>query len=230
MPKAYFNWSSGKDSALALHYLQTQSDLQIDLLLTTVNAHHDRVSMHGLRRELLQRQIAATGLLLHTVELPVQPSMEEYDMLMTQTVDRLKSDGYTDCGFGDIYLQDLRDYREQQLEGVTCHFPLWKRDTKELLLEFIDLGFRAVIICVDNQKLDESFLGQELDQAFLDDLPDDVDPCGENGEYHTFCYAGPIFCAPVEFELGERTLRHYEHTIDGVEKQYGFWFLDLVPK
>ena len=229
MQKTYFNWSTGKDSALALHYLREKSNLKIDRLLTTVNAHHDRVSMHAmLRRELLVKQADSIGLPLDTVELPEQPSMEEYGALMTAKVDELKSNGYTDCGFGDIFLEDLRAYREKQLEGIRCHFPLWKKDTNELLEDFIDLGFKAVVICLNGELLDSSFIGRQLDRSFLKDLPDNVDPCGENGEFHTFCYDGPIFSKPIEFEFGEKVLRRYKKPNGELNEHTGYWFVDLL--
>lgn len=227
MSKTYFNWSTGKDSALALYHLQKESSLHIDQLLTTVNAHHNRVSMHGLRRELLLKQADALGLPLMTMELPEQPDMTEYNNLMAATVGQLKRDGYTDCGFGDIFLEDLRQYREDQLAGITCHFPLWKRDTRELLLEFIDLGFKAVVLCLNASLLDASFVGRELDHSFLKDLPGTVDPCGENGEFHTFCYDGPIFSKPIAFEKGEKILRHYKTPSGEGKDQTGYWFIDL---
>lgn len=230
MAKTYFNWSTGKDSALALYYLQGEGNLQVDHLLTTINTHHDRVSMHGLRRALLCDQINAMGLPFSTIELPEQPSMDEYNALMTKAVHQLKNDGYTDCGFGDIFLEDLRAYREKQLEGITCHFPLWKRNTKELFLEFVDLGFKAVVICLNEELLDASFVGRELDHTFLEDLPEHVDPCGENGEFHTFCYDGPIFSKPVEFEFGEKVLRHYKKPDGALNEQTGYWFVDLKQK
>lgn len=234
MQKTYFNWSTGKDSALALYYLQQNRNLQIDHLLTTINSHHDRVSMHGLRRELLLKQVASLNIPFSTVELPEQPSMDEYNKLMADTVDKLKRDGYTDCGFGDIFLEDLRAYREKQLEGIKCHFPIWKKDTTELFEEFIDLGFKAITIALNSQLLDESFIGRELDRSFLNDLPDNVDPCGEYGEFHTFCYDGPIFDTPIDFQIGEKIYREYpspkkdeQHDTD---KRVGYWFCDLLPK
>lgn len=226
-PKTYFNWSTGKDASLALYHLQKQGNLNIDLLLTSVNSHHNRISMHGLKRELLEAQAEAIGLPLKTIELPEQPTMEEYNELMGSTVNQLKSDGYTNCAFGDIFLEDLRAYREKQLDGIKCHFPLWKRDTTELLHEFMDLGFKAVVVCLNGELLDESFLGRELDHSFLADLPENVDPCGENGEFHTFCYDGPIFSKPVPFEFGEKILRRYKKPNGEPEEHTGFWFLDL---
>jgi len=229
MPKTYFNWSTGKDSALALYQLLMQQNLQIDRLLTTVNAYHDRVSMHGLRRELLNKQVDSLGIPATVVELPQKADMEDYDQIMANAVDNFKKEGYTDCAFGDIFLEDLRAYREKQLEGIQCHFPLWKRNTTELFREFIDLGFKAVIICLNGELLDQSFLGRELDQSLLNDLPDHVDPCGENGEFHTFCYDGPIFSSPIAFEFGEKILRKYPKPNGSKEDYIGYWFLDLVP-
>lgn len=227
MQRTYFNWSTGKDSALALYHLKKKSNLKIDRLLTTVNAHHNRVTMHGLRKSLLLKQVDSLGLPLSTVDLPEQPSMEEYDSLMNLKVEELKKNGYTDCGFGDIYLEDLRAYREQQLTGINCHFPLWKKDTTELLKEFIGLGFKAVVICLNGELLDHSFVGRELDQSFLNDLPNNVDPCGENGEFHTFCYDGPVFSHPVKFEFGEKILKKYKKPNGEINEHTGYWFIDI---
>jgi len=226
--KTYFNWSTGKDSALALHYLQQQNKLDIDLLVTTINAHHERVSMHGLRKELMYRQIESIGIPIETIELPEMPSMEDYDQIMGETVNSLKERGYTDCGFGDIFLEDLRTYREQKLEGIKCHFPLWKIDTKKLMNEFIQQGFKAIVICLNGELLDHSFVGRELDKSFINDLPDNIDPCGENGEFHTFCYDGPIFNKPVQFEIGEKIQRHYKKPNGELDEKTGYWFLDLL--
>ncbi|MFT5823980.1 MAG: hypothetical protein ACI8ZM_005246 [Crocinitomix sp.] len=233
--KTYFNWSTGKDCALAYYHLQKDDNFKVDLFLTTINSHHNRVSMHGLRRELLISQTNAIGLPLHTVELPEEPSMEEYNKIMLQTVDKLKADGYTDCGFGDIFLEDLRKYREEQLleHGIKCHFPIWKVDTKKVIQEFIALGFKAIVICIKSDLLDESFIGREIDADFVRDLPDNVDPCGENGEFHTFCYDGPIFNHSVKFTLGEKVFRAYQNPQKDEqhnnESTIGFWFCDLLP-
>lgn len=227
MRKTYFNWSSGKDSAMALHYLKQDKNLEISKLLTTVNGHHDRVSMHGIRRELLHRQFEALGIPATTIELPELPSMEEYESIMFKTVQQLKDDGYADCGFGDIFLEDLRAYREKQLKGIQCHFPLWGKNTTQLLEDFIDMGFKAIVVCINGDLLDSSFIGRELDRSFLNDLPKNVDPCGENGEYHTFCYDGPIYSAPVPFTVGEKTLREYKKSAGEVHEHPPYWFLDL---
>ena len=230
--KTYFNWSTGKDASLAYYHLLKDERFQIDKLVTSINAHHDRVSMHGLRRELLEKQAQVIGLPLATIELPEEPTIEVYNLEMERTLTKLKSERYTHTGFGDIFLEDLRVYRENQLNqfGIHCSFPLWKRDTKEVIEEFIDLGFKAVVICNKSELLDESFTGREIDRDFINDLPSNVDPCGENGEFHTFCYDGPIFKKPVEFEIGEKIYREYKNPKKEENKSsMGFWFCDLIP-
>ncbi|MEM9362418.1 MAG: diphthine--ammonia ligase [Bacteroidota bacterium] len=224
-PKTYFNWSSGKDSALALHYLLREGNTTIERLLTTVNGHYNRVSMHGLQRSVLEAQAEAIGIPLDILEVPENPSMVEYNALMENKVLELKAEGYTHTVFGDIFLEDLKQYRENMLRplGIEPIFPIWKKDTEALLQEFLELGFRAVVICINNSKLNKSFLGKELSMEFLNSLPKDVDPCGENGEFHSFCFDGPIFKYPVAFELGEQTFRAYKDPSDKDEKiQFGF--------
>lgn len=225
--KTYFNWSSGKDSALALYYLLQDKNYSIDCLLTSISAEYDRVSMHGLRRELLQQQTEAIGIPSKIIQLPPQPTNAEYEALMKQTVGELLAEGYECTAFGDIFLEDLKAYREKQLEpyGIKTVFPLWKKDTKELLAQFIALGFKAITVCVDGSKLDSSFVGRIIDHDFIADLPDDVDICGENGEFHTFCFDGPYFKQPVQFTKGEIVMREYD--TNGLKSQ--FWFCDLVP-
>jgi uncharacterized protein (TIGR00290 family) len=202
MKKMYFNWSTGKDAALALYFLQKENSFDVDHLLVSVNQSADSVSMHDLNRGLMEAQIDSTGLNFSTVELPEEPSMEQYAKLMTEAVNNLKSKGYQNTGFGDIFLEDLREYREKRLDtlGIKCHFPLWKRNTLELIKEFIDLGFKAIVVSINANKLDQSFCGREINNEFIADLPEDVDPCGEYGEFHTFCYDGPIFKAPIKFK------------------------------
>jgi uncharacterized protein (TIGR00290 family) len=226
--KTFFNWSSGKDSALALHYLLQDKDYSVDYLLTSVNANHNRVSMHGLRMELLQQQVNAIGIPNVTVELPEQPTNVEYEKRMSEKVKQLKADGFEYAAFGDIFLEDLRKYREQQLEklNIKTVFPLWKKDTKCLINEFIDLGFKAIVVCVNANFLDKSFAGRIIDKDFIKDLPKGIDPCGENGEFHTFCFDGSVFKHPIKFSIGEIVYKEYNS--DGMKS--GFWFCDLLSE
>nr|WP_299070904.1 adenine nucleotide alpha hydrolase [uncultured Allomuricauda sp.] len=230
-PKTYFNWSSGKDSALALYYLLQQNKFTVNRLLTTVNAHYNRVSMHGLHRKVLEAQVKSIGIPLDIIEVPENPSMEDYNNLMGAKMEQLKSEGYTHAAFGDIFLEDLKVYREQMLAsvGIETIFPIWKRDTRKLLEEFFHLGFRAVIVCINNSKLDASFLGQELSPELLNQFPKDVDPCGENGEFHTFCFDGPIFTNPIAFTLGEKVYKTYDNPSDK-ENSIRFGFCDIILK
>lgn len=227
----YFNWSSGKDASLALYHLQNEGKYQIDHLLTAINSHYDRVSMHGLRRELLEAQTDAIDLRLTTIELPKEPTMDQYNQLMRKAVNQFKTDGYTSCGFGDIFLEDLRKYREEQLKplGISAHFPLWKKDTKQLISEFISLGFKAIVVCVKAELLDETFVGRDIDVDFIDDLPPNVDPCGENGEFPTFCYEGPIFKPLYSSQLVKRYIKNIkpqrEITLIRTKKQWDFGFV-----
>ncbi|KIO76972.1 ATP-binding domain-containing protein [Pedobacter lusitanus] len=237
--KTYFNWSTGKDSALALHYLLQDKNYSIEHLLTSVNRQHNRVSMHGLRRELFEQQIEALNLPYSTIELPEQPSMQEYETLMEKEVSSLQQEGFTHAAFGDIFLEDLRKYREQQLAAlhIKSVFPLWKKDTRQLLTEFIDLGFKSVLVCIKADLLDPSFAGRVIDADFIKDLPPNVDVCGENGEFHTFCFDGPIFKNPIPFEIGEKVYREYQApktdadscSSQQVKGNSGFWFCDLLP-
>ncbi len=173
------------------------------------------------------------GIPLSIIDIPREPSMQDYDALMDEALQLLHKDGFTHCGFGDIFLEDLKTYREQQLLpfGIQGIFPIWQQDTKLLLQEFLNLGFKAIVICLKSDLLDESFLGREIDASFIQDLPDDVDPCGENGEFHTFCYDGPIFANPIPFTIGERVFRAYKAPKqEGIPpSSMGFWFLDLLP-
>jgi uncharacterized protein (TIGR00290 family) len=226
--KTYFNWSTGKDSSFALYKLQKDSSCcSVDLLLTTINAQFDRVSMHGVRRILLEAQAKAIGIPLRIIELPETPSMDEYEEIMRTQVERLQQEGYSRTGFGDIFLQDLRENRENKLKpyGISCEFPLWKLDTTELMHEFLRLGFRTIV--VSTQAKYERFVGRVIDEALLQDLIDDttIDPCGENGEFHTFCFDGPIFTEPVQFAIGEKVYREYKYN----DQTYGYWFCDLLP-
>lgn len=235
---AYMNWSGGKDSSLALHTLLQDKQYNIQYLLTSINSAHDRVSMHGVRRALLHAQAEAIGIPLQTIELPEQPSMEAYEKNMLQKIDALKGEGLTHSIFGDIFLEDLRKYHEEKLQeaGIQCVFPLWKKDTKDLMNQFLNAGFKAIVVCVNEQYLDKSFCGRIIDESFVRDLPGNVDVCGENGEYHSFVFDGPIFKQPISFVKGEVVSRSYNapatDTGNNAMDQpstYNFYFLDLIP-
>lgn len=208
--KVIFCWSSGKDSALALFEVLKQSDsYSVVSLLTTITEDYDRVSMHGVRNRLLELQVASLKLPLHKVVIRKGSTNDDYEAKMEEALQKFKEQGVTAVVFGDIFLEDLRKYREDNMAkvGMDALFPLWKRDTKVLAQSFIDSGFKAVISCVDTKVLDSSFAGKEFDQQFLSDLPSSVDPCGENGEFHTFVYAGPIFDKQIDVTKGESVLR-----------------------
>ncbi|SFB27143.1 MJ0570-related uncharacterized domain-containing protein [Flavobacterium swingsii] len=241
--KAIFNWSSGKDSALALYKTLQNSEIEIVSLLTSVNKKYNRISMHGVRTELLEQQAKSIGLPLHIMEIPEMPSMEDYEKVMQETLTKFKEKGITHSIFGDIFLEDLRKYREDKLAQMQLEaiFPLWKIPTKDLIHEFLDLGFKTIVVCVNEKNLDKSFVGRIIDAQFIADLPDDVDVCGENGEFHTFTFDGPIFKKPIEFEIGEIVYRKYEKpkqessntacdTSSSDAFDFGFWYCDLIPK
>lgn len=225
--KTCFNWSSGKDSALALYHLLQDGRYAVDYLLTSINEPLQRVTMHGTRVELLRQQVAALGIPGGTYSLSANPSNQEYENRLQEKLSLLVDQDFEYVAFGDIYLEDLRKYREGLLDGLNLEaiFPLWKRDTRSLLQEFISLEFQAVVVAVNASVLDQSFVGRSLDADFLADLPPGVDPCGENGEFHTFCHAGPIFKHPVPFTIGDPVYREYTNG----PTQHGFWFCDLLP-
>ncbi|WP_282068342.1 adenine nucleotide alpha hydrolase [Olleya namhaensis] len=236
--KTYFNWSTGKDSALALYYLLQNDDYSVQQLITTVNTHFNRVTMHGLRLELLTAQTEALNIKSSLIELPEMPSMETYEDIMLKTVTALKDDNFTHSAFGDIYLEDLKVYRENQLatQNIKTVFPLWKRDTTQLITEFLALGFKTIVVCANSKYFDQDFVGTIIDENFIDNLPEGVDPCGENGEFHTFCFDGPIFKNPIPFTIGEKVYREYNapKTDDNDicksdAETYGVWYCDLIP-
>ena len=239
MEKAVFNWSGGKDSMLALHKIISQQSLAITFLLTSISEQYNRVSQHGVPSVLLEKQVEYLGYILQKLVLPESPSMEIYNALMRNTMLGFKKKGVTTAVFGDIFLEDLRKYREDQLNEIDIKavFPLWKSNTLDSVKEFIELGYKAIIVCVDSSKLDSSFVGRNLDMDFINDLPSFVDPCGENGEYHSFVYDGPLFKKRVDFQIGEVVFRTYSIKQALTEKKNGtikptdpgFWFCDLVP-
>lgn len=232
-PKALFNWSSGKDSTLALYKILQEDQYEVSTLLTSINKEFQRISMHGVHVSLLEKQAESLGIPLIKMELPKEPSMEEYQQIMSKTMSEIQAQGITYSIFGDIFLEDLRKYREEQLKaiGMQAVFPLWKKDTLHLIHEFLDLGFKTIVTCVNGNYLDKSFAGRIIDQQFLDDLPDDVDPCGENGEFHTFTFDGPIFKNPIDFEIGEIVKKTYpkpKATPENQDEDYVFWFCNLI--
>ena len=242
--KALFNWSSGKDSALALYKILRNPDYTIECLLTSVNQQYQRISMHGVRVELLEAQSNSIGLPLKIMQIPEMPTMEVYENVMSETLQEFKKQGITHSVFGDIFLEDLRKYRENQLAqiGFEGIFPVWKIPTPDLIQEFISLGFKTIVVCVNERYLDKSFVGRIIDQDFINDLPENVDVCGENGEFHTFTFDGPLFSNPINFEIGELVYRKYEipknenssdtacDTNTSEAFDFGFWYCDLIPK
>jgi len=219
MEKALFSWSGGKDSALGLYEVLEEKNLEIVSLLTTITADFDRITMHGVRRTLLEGQVESLGFPLEKLFLKKDHTCEQYSDSMKKMLEKNKEQGVSSVVFGDVFLEDVRKFREEKMKQVemAALFPLWKKDTKELAQQFIDLGFKAVIVCVDSKALGKEFVGRELNQEFLNDLSEKVDPCGENGEFHSFVYDGPIFKKPVEFEKGEIVFRENR-----------FYFCDLI--
>jgi len=219
--KVLFSWSGGKDSALALREILNNGEFEIAALLTTVTADYDRISMHGVRRVLLEQQANSLGFPLEIVSISKGSSNEEYEANMRRVLSKHLAAGISSVAIGDVFLEDVRQYRENNLSkiGMKGIFPLWKRDTRRLVHTFIDLGFEAIITCVDSQALSKDNAGRVLDGQFVDELPPSVDPCGENGEYHSFVYDGPIFRNKVEHTVGEVVLRDNR-----------FYYCDLVPQ
>lgn len=202
-------WSGGKDSAMALYELKQQTDNEIAALLTTVTEGYDRISMHGVRRSLLIEQAKALGFPLEEIVIPQQCSNEIYEERMQHILEKYLREGVSTAAFGDLFLQDIRAYREERMAriGMKAMFPVWGFNTSDLARRFIQLGFKTIIVCVDTEKLGRDFAGRDYDAEFLRDLPAGVDPCGENGEFHTFVYDGPIFSHPVQVQKGEKVLR-----------------------
>lgn len=232
MDKAVLNWSSGKDAAMAYWLLLQNKQYEVAQLLTTINAEHERIVMHGVREELLDAQAGRMGLPLSRIYLPAQPDDALYKTNMLEALDGFKKKGIQAAAFGDIFLEDLKAYREQQLAlaGMSAVFPLWGKDTASLVREVEDAGIEAVIVCVNEKFLGKEFLGRKIGREMLADLPAAVDACGENGEFHTFVYNAPYFSAPVPVRNGEVVYKQYK-SADGRDGQWdtGFYFLDLLP-
>jgi uncharacterized protein (TIGR00290 family) len=219
-PKAWMSWSTGKDSAWALHVARQAGEFEIVALLTTINTTHGRVAMHAVREALVEAQAKALGLPLVKVPLPWPCPNAEYERAMDQAMTRARNEGVGHVAFGDLFLEDVRRYREEKLAacGMTPVFPIWGLDTAALAREMVEAGLRAHLTCVDPKKLDACFAGRIFDASLLRDLPSAVDPCGENGEFHTFVTEGPMFGAPIAVRSGE------------VVERDGFVFADLLPR
>lgn len=231
MDKAVLNWSSGKDAAMAYWLLLQNKQYEVAQLLTTINAEHERIVMHGVREELLDAQAERMGLPLSKIYLPAQPDDALYKTNMLETLEGFKKKGIQAAAFGDIFLEDLKVYREQQLAlaGMNAVFPLWCKDTASLVKEVEDAGIEAIVVCVNEKSLSKEFLGRKIGREMLADLPADVDACGENGEFHTFVYNAPYFSAPVPIRNGEVVYKQYQSAVGG-DGQWdtGFYFLDLL--
>ena len=219
MKKVLLSWSSGKDSVWALHLLRQQPDIEVVALLTTFNSAAGRVAMHAVRRTLVDAQAVRTGVPQWSVDLPWPCSNAEYEERMRGVCQRAIAEGITAVAFGDLFLQDIRDYRERQLQGTGLEplFPVWQIPTAKLARDMIAAGVKAKITCVDPAQVDRSFAGRDFDQTLLDSLPPGIDPCGENGEFHTFVYDAPVFSSPIEVRMGE------------IVERDGFVFADVLP-
>lgn len=227
--KAALFWSGGKDSAFALWCLKQENKLDVKYLITTVNRNFNRVSMHGLREEVLERQVKETGYPL--IKMFVEGgSNEDYETSLSLIIERLKKEGISKIIFGDIFLEDLRKYRDDllekhQVEGI---YPLWKQDTSVIFNKMVKAGFRTVICCVSATVLNEDYTGEELTLPLISTMPKTVDTCGENGEFHTFCFAGPIFQKRIEFNLGEKIFKPLQVKQEEGKTSAGFWFIDII--
>jgi uncharacterized protein (TIGR00290 family) len=220
MKRVLLSWSSGKDSAWSLYKLRQDPRFEVVGLLTTVNEAFDRVAMHAVRRELLEAQAEAAGLPLQAISIPWPCSNEEYERIMASVCAKARQAGVEAVAFGDLFLRDIRAYRERQLEGTGLEplFPLWNLDTHELAQGMIAGGLRAKLTCVDPKRLAPTFAGRDFDQQLLDELPAGVDPCGENGEFHSFVYAAPVFDKALPIRMGK------------IVERDGFVFADVVPE
>ncbi len=217
--KVLLAWSGGKDCAMTLYEIQQRPEYQVASLLTTLTADYDRVSMHGVRRSLLERQAESLSLPLHEVFISKEATNEEYASKMQAALTDFQKTGVSSVVFGDIHLEDVRKYREDNLSkvGMKAIFPIWGRDTVELTRTFVELGFKAIVTCIDSKVLDKTFTGRIIDEGFLAQLPANVDPCGENGEFHSFVFDGPIFKKRIQYTVGQIVLRD------------SFYFYDLIP-
>lgn len=231
MEKAALFWSGGKDSAFALYKLQQTKQFRVEFLVTTLTRDFGRVSMHGIREELLDEQARSIDILLYKMWLPADASNGVYERVLQDTFHALKEQGVTTVIFGDIFLEDLRIYREKQAKGagLKCFFPLWGSDTRNMISEFLESDFKAVTCAISTKYLSMEFLGKEVSTVFVDNFPAGADVCGENGEYHTFCFDGPIFSQAVGFLRGEEKCVPMEVRATGSITGEAFCFVDLIP-
>jgi uncharacterized protein (TIGR00290 family) len=233
--KVIFSWSGGKDSTLCLHHLLQNNEFEVCYLLTSINGNNKRVSLHGIHQTLIEEQSKSIGIPLKIVYV-FEGNNEEYEKQMREVLMQVKSEGIDTVVFGDIFLEDLRKYREDNLFkiGMNAFFPLWKMNTMQLVLEFIELNYKTVLCCINDAYLTKNDVGREITNLLIDNLPLDVDACGENGEYHTFCYSGPIFKKPIKIILGKKIYKPLEskfQTPDCNNKiTTGFWFNEIELK
>ncbi len=229
------SWSGGKDSSYTLHTLLHDPRYEVKYLLSTINGNYKRLSMHGVREELIEAQANSTGIPLLKVYV-YEADNAEYERQMTETLLKVKAEGINTVAFGDIFLEDLRQYREDKMKsiGMNCIFPIWKKDTQWLVKDFMEKGFKTITCCINDGYLDESWCGRVIDPAFVAELPPTVDPCGENGEFHSFCYEAPFFKQKINISIGEKTykellLKTKDHPtpIKDVGTK-GFWYCDLL--
>lgn len=230
--KAVFNWSGGKDSALALHKALSCGQYEIVSLLTTINNDNKRSSMHAIPQSLIDAQARSIGLPMYYVPLKADGNMSDYEQAMARAVDHFKALGVTHFIFGDIFLHDVRSYREAKLApyGIKVIEPLWHMTSEEVISDFLSSGLQTVIVTTMADILGEEYIGRVIDKDFINSLPEGVDPCGENGEYHTFCYDGPIFTEPVRFSMEEKLKISNEVGMeDGTRKTFSYWYARLMP-
>ncbi|SDM57891.1 MJ0570-related uncharacterized domain-containing protein [Daejeonella rubra] len=230
MKKVVLFWSAGKDSAMALHKIQNDENFELLALVTTLNEEYKRVSMHGIPEVILDRQCEALGIPLIKMWVPNQAANDSYEHAFLELCGDLKKKGVEVLAFGDIHLEDLRKYREELVNrgGLKASFPLWEIPTVELMNNFIANGFKAITCCINTGVLSEDWIGRQLDRKFLEDLPEGVDPCGENGEYHTFCFAGPVFKDSIPYQTGELVFKPLKIETAKGESESGFLFLDII--
>jgi len=239
MKNTILNWSGGKDAALTLHYLLQNDTIKVTSLLTAINKKRRRITMHGVHESLLNAQAESIGLSVEKIELPENISMEKYSGIINSIAEKHFKNNISKYAYGDINLEDLKSFRNKELakSGIEGVYPLWGRNTLDLAKEFISLGFKAIIVAISSDKLDDSFVGRTFDLELINDLPKTVDPCGENGEFHTFVFDGPIFKRPIGFSRGAVTSKSYtpsdedENCFCNDEDQKDwdtkFWFIDL---